>query len=474
MATLEYATFLGEDGGRAGEHVDGGTSRFDRRGVVYQAVCGGCGGSNGFPVPPGANTYSAVNRSGNCNNAAFKMDFGRQQADPGPRRAVCPDAGAVPLGGSPAGGTWSGPGVRAAAGGGYEFVPAVVGPGHYLLTYVVATTGICLSTKRVTWVVPGPAAAQFAPLAEQCLSSPAVVLAATPAGGTFSGPGVTGRTFNPQVAGLGTHTLTYTVCDSVAGGGVVMQQVVVQAAPVVQAGRDTTLCADLIQPYQLQGFTPADGVWGGPGVSATGYFTPPDTHNRGGNFELTYTVTHPPCTTVARRRITLAPASLRDVPLDLPVCPAAPQFAGLAPFAPTFAPQLAGGSYVWDFGDGSPGSTEANPRHRYEQPGSYLVKLTARYAGCEVHTQFAPLEVGAVNVPNIITPNGDGLNETFQPRFSCRPTTLKVFSRWGQEVFRSADYHNDWNASSLSNGIYYYLLQDDEQRVAKGWVEVVR
>ena len=40
--TLSYATFFG--GNLAAEHVDGGTSRFDRKGVVYQSVCAGCGG----------------------------------------------------------------------------------------------------------------------------------------------------------------------------------------------------------------------------------------------------------------------------------------------------------------------------------------------------------------------------------------------------------------------------------------------
>ncbi|MFC7666864.1 hypothetical protein ACFQT0_05110 [Hymenobacter humi] len=59
MTGLEYGTFFGQQGGR-GEHVDGGTSRFDKRGVVYQAVCA-CGGSQGFPLPPGAGTYTIRN-----------------------------------------------------------------------------------------------------------------------------------------------------------------------------------------------------------------------------------------------------------------------------------------------------------------------------------------------------------------------------------------------------------------------------
>lgn len=69
--SLWYSTFFGRNGG-TGDHVDGGTSRFDRRAVIYQSVCAGCGGSSAFPTSPGA--YSNVNGSFNCNNAVIKMD----------------------------------------------------------------------------------------------------------------------------------------------------------------------------------------------------------------------------------------------------------------------------------------------------------------------------------------------------------------------------------------------------------------
>jgi gliding motility-associated-like protein len=69
---LLYGTFFGEINGR--EHVDGGTSRFDKKGIVYQSVCGGCGGSSGFPTWP-PDVWSTTNNSSNCNNAAFKFDL---------------------------------------------------------------------------------------------------------------------------------------------------------------------------------------------------------------------------------------------------------------------------------------------------------------------------------------------------------------------------------------------------------------
>lgn len=71
--SLVYATFYG--GAISAEHVDGGTSRFNRRGEIYQSVCAGCGSNDDFPTTPGA--HSMTNNSTNCNNGVFKfsLDF---------------------------------------------------------------------------------------------------------------------------------------------------------------------------------------------------------------------------------------------------------------------------------------------------------------------------------------------------------------------------------------------------------------
>ncbi|MBX7204941.1 MAG: gliding motility-associated C-terminal domain-containing protein [Bacteroidia bacterium] len=68
---LVYGSFFG--GPVSEEHVDGGTSRFDQKGIVYQSVCGGCGGNSDFPTTPGA--WSRTNKSFNCNNATFKINL---------------------------------------------------------------------------------------------------------------------------------------------------------------------------------------------------------------------------------------------------------------------------------------------------------------------------------------------------------------------------------------------------------------
>ena len=76
-ADLTYGTYFG--GQFSNEHVDGGTSRFDKNGTVYQAVCAGCGGWDDFPTTAGA--WSNTNDAGNCNLGVFKFNLGSLVAD---------------------------------------------------------------------------------------------------------------------------------------------------------------------------------------------------------------------------------------------------------------------------------------------------------------------------------------------------------------------------------------------------------
>jgi gliding motility-associated-like protein len=74
---LIYGSFLG--GTISNEHVDGGTSRFDKQGSVYHAVCAGCGGNSDFPTTPTA--WSNTNDSPQCNLAVFRFDLSAVQAE---------------------------------------------------------------------------------------------------------------------------------------------------------------------------------------------------------------------------------------------------------------------------------------------------------------------------------------------------------------------------------------------------------
>ncbi|MFD1874757.1 gliding motility-associated C-terminal domain-containing protein [Hymenobacter bucti] len=96
-------------------------------------------------------------------------------------------------------------------------------------------------------------------------------------------------------------------------------------------------------------------------------------------------------------------------------------------------------------------------------------------------------------LPNIFTPNGDGLNERFRPKTASaiRRTHIQIFNRWGRKVYESdKDPYINWDgggapnevgtSGKVSDGIYYYLAEVEfadfagTKRTYKGWVEIVR
>ncbi|NVK64357.1 MAG: gliding motility-associated C-terminal domain-containing protein [Flavobacteriales bacterium] len=78
-SALKYGTYMGGMNSSS-NHVDGGTSRFDKSGRIYHAVCGSCGAtvSDGFTTTPGV--WSPTNPSNNCNMAAFKFELSTIEA----------------------------------------------------------------------------------------------------------------------------------------------------------------------------------------------------------------------------------------------------------------------------------------------------------------------------------------------------------------------------------------------------------
>ncbi|MDW8301896.1 MAG: gliding motility-associated C-terminal domain-containing protein [Bacteroidia bacterium] len=93
MKELLYATYFG--GNRSEEHVDGGTSRYDKKGVIYQAICAGCRGNSDLYTTPGV--QSTTNNSSNCNNAVLKLDFKLNNIQPQASFNAFPDKGCAPL-----------------------------------------------------------------------------------------------------------------------------------------------------------------------------------------------------------------------------------------------------------------------------------------------------------------------------------------------------------------------------------------
>lgn len=77
--------------------------------------------------------------------------------------------------------------------------------------------------------------------------------------------------------------------------------------------------------------------------------------------------------------------------------------------------------------------------------------------------------------PNIITPNGDPLNQYFViEQLPKDRIKLIIYNRWGQNVFGSDDYKSDWDGVGLSPGVYYYQLRGECFGEKKGTITISR
>ncbi len=160
-------------------------------------------------------------------------------------------------GGMPSGGTYSGPGVS-----GGNFNPATAGVGIHTITYTYSD-GTCSNSCTFTITVNALPVVACPANMSACLATPSFVLTgATPAGGTYSGPGVSAGSFNPASAGLGVHTITYTYSDGNCSNTCTFTITVNAATETANAGVDQMTCVNgTIQLAGTVGGGAAGGTW---------------------------------------------------------------------------------------------------------------------------------------------------------------------------------------------------------------------
>jgi gliding motility-associated-like protein len=103
----------------------------------------------------------------------------------------------------------------------------------------------------------------------------------------------------------------------------------------------------------------------------------------------------------------------------------------------------------------------------------YNPRLWAYYYIDDIFVEPFPVP----DIPNIFTPNGDEFNERFEiSNIKLGEWSLRVYNRYGQMVYNSPAYMNDWDGNGLSNGVYYYILKHSfvEGEEYKGWVQILR
>lgn len=148
--------------------------------------------------------------------------------------------------------------------------------------------------------------------------------------------------------------------------------------------------------------------------------------------------------------------------------------------------------YTWNMGDNlnllDTDTKEPSRFYIYDQPNIWPITVIGTYLGCEVYTLRKDLKIKDCSVKafNMITPNGDGSNETWylENIEFYKKAVVTIFNRWGQIVWESAAGYPvpfeglNKNGAKLEDGVYYYIIdlkiEDKRQSVKKGYVTIIR
>lgn len=160
-------------------------------------------------------------------------------------------------------------------------------------------------------------------------------------------------------------------------------------------------------------------------------------------------------------------------------------YSGEAPLKVTFTDKsIRAVKYLWQFGDTTTSKLSDPEPHIYYKPGQYSVKLTVE---SDLHCvdslrldQNIVVDPSELGIPNVFTPNGDGINDNFLVKSkSLRSLSVEIFSRSGLKVYsfygegevlknwKGWDGNVNYSSIKASPGVYFYIVK------AFGWDDIV-
>lgn len=120
-----------------------------------------------------------------------------------------------------------------------------------------------------------------------------------------------------------------------------------------------------------------------------------------------------------------------------------------------------------------------NPSYVFVTEGTYQVILQVMDAnGCTSTITKIISVYNELTIPNVITANGDGNNDKFEIKGLEKNTSVQILNRWGDVVFKSDNYLNDWkgqdmSGNTLTNGVYTYYVKTPKGDVKQGFVHLI-
>lgn len=508
-----YGSFFGQNGGSYGEHVDGGTSRFDASGVIYQSICANCNGGARFPTTPGA--WAEYNGSRECNLAAVKMAFNLAGVGAGLAASingVRDTSGCVPMQvvftDTIAQGKryiWD---FNDGAAKDTTTEPTVMHTfntvGFYRVSVVSIDSSTCnvADTAFLTMRVRNDQASlnftatKLPPctsLSYEFNNVSTAIKPFTPTSFRWDfGDGVT------QLAGSGPVTHTYAATGTYhvklilidtnycnEPDSIMMQ---VRLSPNVKAQFNTPAfgCAPYTAAFENTSLGGTDFIWDFGDGSTSTQTDPVHLYTTPGTYQVrliaTDTVSCNKTDTSAYFTITVSPNptssfsySPNPTEANTPV-----NFENLS---------SGGARYLWRFGDGDTLLTmrqDTVVQHLYNASGDYNVCLdTYNMYGCADTScqRITVVIVDGADVPSAFTPNGDGRNDRVYVRgYGIAKMSWSIYNRWGILVYYSTDPSQGWDGTYKGvpqpQDVYHYTLQVEfsgkEKMVKKGDITLLR
>ncbi|HRH71314.1 MAG TPA: gliding motility-associated C-terminal domain-containing protein [Flavobacteriales bacterium] len=496
MDSLYYATFFGSPNSE--EHVDGGTSRFDRRGRVYEAVCAGCGGSDQFPTTPGA--WSNTNNSSNCNLGVFKFDFGTPLVV---AAFSAPDVLCAERTFTFANLSGGGPGNSYFWDFGDDLTSTLSSPTHtysapgtYTVRLTASNPNACNGSDEVVHdVVVAPAGPVVSAMNDTLICGPvaSITLSANSNGtaddfiwsssslflDTLNLPGLDSLfLLDPAISGMyhvrGSNGSVCSGEDSV--------NVAVSFADAAVSG-DVSLCATDTSTLTLTGIDAGSTILWQPDADIV-------------SGQGTISVSVAPAETTTYEAFVTSPSGCEWTGS------ATVQVSGLS--GSTFGAQVdqaivlpgttvqllaspPGLTYAWSPPALVSNPTIANPTADVQQTTTFTVTVSdgicTRPASVKVEVRDLRCADPDIFVPNTFTPNGDGNNDVLFVRGrAIQELEFLVFDRWGEKVFATTDQAKGWDGTyegrPVDPAVFVYHLTvlciDGQRFFTKGNVSVVR
>ncbi|MGN6436213.1 MAG: PKD domain-containing protein [Agriterribacter sp.] len=478
-ADILFGAFYGLYGGLA-DHVDGGTSRFDARGIIYQAICAACNialvpGNPRYPTTPGAWRVESGSPE-SCNLAALKIEMNFSGVLNGLRPSIngipYKTYGCVPLTVDFIDTLQRGRLYIWDFGDGNKDTTTTFNTsntynslGTYQVTLISIDSSQCIiaDTAYTTIRVRQDRAALGMNYAKippcDSLSYDFINNSVAPPGKPFTdtsfvwdfGDGsptiVAGLTTQQHTyASPGTYNVILTLKDTSYCNGPESDTMRISVAANVKAIFETDPggCVPHTAVFENTSEAGQTYLWTfGDGASSTD-FAPTHVYDAVGTYTVKLVVTDP--NTCNKVDSTTRTITVRNKPTaGFTFSPAQPQENTPTSFTNT---SIGAVRYSWDFGDGET-STLTNPVHQYNKTATYNACLIAyNEFGCPdtlcqpVSALVSPL----IAVPSAFSPNGDGVNDYVYVRgYAIDKMVFRIYNRWGQLVFQTADRRQGWD-----------------------------